>query len=90
MPLDTSVILGVLVGLITLSASLSLGSVPCCGGNLHTVEAVVPNHFPKKTSPLGGKVHFSGLFSFHHILSQEKDFFFYPPLIHSFVSILFS
>lgn len=46
-PPDTSVILGVLVCLITLSVSLRLGSVPCCGGNVHTVEAVMPNHSPK-------------------------------------------
>lgn len=79
-PLDTSVILGVLVGLKTLSASLRLGSVPCCGGNVHTVEAVVPNHFPKRLPLWVVKCIF--LFCFHSIIfciSRERFFFPTPP-----------
>lgn len=80
-PLDTYIILGVLICLLTLSASLRLGRMPCSGGNVHTVKAAMPDHFPKRLPLWVVKCIF--VFYFHSIIfsiSRERFFFFYFPL----------
>lgn len=84
-PLDTYIILGVLICLLTLSASLRLGSMPCYRGNVHTVKAVMPNHFPKRLPLWVVKCIF--LFYFHSIIyfiSRERFFFFSSHLQFNF------
>lgn len=78
-PLDTYIILGVLICLLTLSASLRLGSMPCYRGNVRTVKAVMPNHFPKRLPLWVVKCIF--LFYFHSIIfSISRERFFFSPL----------